>query len=77
MEKILRSFGKLKPGYVGKQRLLGFEKGRLFDEEGMFAFDTSIKSVAIDVGAANNPLTFDVGAFQSILQHFRRFNTNL
>merc|ERR1719353_959366 len=61
LEKILRSFGKLKPGYEGSQRLLGFQKGRLFDEQGMFAFDGSIKSVAIDVGAANNPLTFDLG----------------
>jgi len=31
----------------------------------MFAFDTSITSVAIDVGAANNPLTFDLGADSS------------
>lgn len=61
LEKILRSFGKNKPKYKGKQRLLGFQKGRLFDEQGMFAFDGSIKSVAIDVGAANNPLTFDLG----------------
>jgi hypothetical protein len=61
LEKILRSFGKLKPGYSGKQRLLGFQKGRLFDDDGMFAFDKSVKSVAIDVGAANNPLTFDLG----------------
>jgi len=61
LERILRSFGKLKRSYKGKQRLLGFQKGRLFDEDGMFAFDGSIKSVAIDVGAANNPLTFDLG----------------
>jgi len=61
LEKILRSFGKNKRKYKGKQRLLGFQKGRLFDEQGMFAFDGSIKSVAIDVGAANNPLTFDLG----------------
>jgi len=62
IERILRSFGKLKPDYKGKQRLLGFQKDRLFDENGMFAFDDSIKSVAFDIGAATNPLYFDLGA---------------
>lgn len=65
LENILRSFGKNKPGYAGKQRLLGFQKDergavKLFDEKGMFAFDDSIHSVAFDVGAANNPLSFDI-----------------
>jgi len=61
LEKILRSFGKLKPGYEGGQRLRGFQKDLIFDENGMFAFDKSVKSVAIDVGAANNPIAFDLG----------------
>jgi len=61
LEKVLRSFGKLKRDYTGKQRLLGFQKGRLFDDNGMFAFDGSITSIAFDIGAANMPTTFDVG----------------
>jgi hypothetical protein len=61
LEGVLRSFGKLKPDYKGDQRLLGFQKGRLFDENGMFAFDGSINSVAFDIGAATMPMTFDLG----------------
>jgi len=60
LDRVLRSFGKMQPGYKGPQKLLGFQQGMLFDEKGMFAFDSSIKSVAIDVGAATNPLPFDL-----------------
>jgi FkbM family methyltransferase len=57
---LLSSYGKQKSNYVGKQALLGFRSGsQLMDEQGMFAFD-NITSVAIDIGAANNPLIFDM-----------------
>lgn len=51
--------------YTGPQKLLGFKPGArvedaLIDAEGMFAFDSSIKSVGIDIGAATNPLVFDM-----------------
>jgi len=38
----------------------GLQPGKIFDENGMFAFMPHIKSVAFDVGAANNPLSFDL-----------------
>jgi len=60
LERVLRSFGKQRIGYRGHQRMDGFQKGRIFDDDGMFAFESSIRSVAIDVGAANNPLPFDL-----------------
>jgi len=63
--RVLTSFGKQSPDYSGPQILLGFRPGAvhhgLVDDKGMFAFDDSVKSVAIDVGAANNPLAFDMG----------------
>lgn len=57
---ILTSFGKQNPTYRGNQTLLGFRSNKsLMDKQGMFDFDDSITSVAIDVGAAMNPLIFD------------------
>jgi len=53
------SFGKQSPTYSGAQTLSGFRQGAAVDDAGLFAFDDSIKSVAIDVGAASNPLLFD------------------
>lgn len=60
LDNVLRSFGKLTPGYKGAQRVRGFQDGKLFDASGMWAFDNSVRSVAIDVGAATNPLPFDI-----------------
>lgn len=57
---ILTSFGKQRPTYEGNQTLLGFRSNKsLLNEQGMFDFDDSVKSIALDVGAANDPLIFD------------------
>jgi len=59
--QVLTSFGMQAPNYSGRQILRGFRAGQpLMDSQGMFAFDDSVKSVAIDVGAATNPLNFDM-----------------
>lgn len=58
--EVLTSFGKQAPNYTGDQKLKGFRSGSLIDENGMFALDSNVQSVAIDVGAANNPLIFDL-----------------
>lgn len=60
--KVLTSYGKQSSSYEGAQVLTGFRSGAesLLDDDGMFAFDDSIKSVAIDVGAASNPMIFDM-----------------
>jgi len=60
LERVLRAFGKQRHGYRGFQRMDGLQPGKIFDDNGMFAFDKKIRSVAIDVGAANNPLSFDL-----------------
>jgi hypothetical protein len=60
LEQVLRSFGKQRRDYDGFQKMQGFREGMIFDEKGMFAFTPEIKSVAIDVGAADNPLSFDL-----------------
>jgi len=56
---LFRSYGKQATNYSGAQTLRGFRSNEFVDDQGMFAFD-NISSVAIDVGAANNPLTFDM-----------------
>lgn len=59
--QVLTSFGMQATNYSGSQILRGFVAGQpLLDSRGMFAFDSSVKSVAIDVGAAANPLIFDM-----------------
>jgi len=60
LERVLRVFGKQRLEYKGFQRMDGFQEGKIFDDNGMFAFDKTIRSVAIDVGAATNPLSFDL-----------------
>lgn len=60
LERVMRSFGKQRTDYHGLQRMTGFQRGKIFDEHGMFAFDDTIRSVAFDVGAATNPLNFDL-----------------
>eukprot|EP00747_Dinoflagellata_sp_TGD_P064650 gnl/TRDRNA2_/TRDRNA2_154000_c0_seq2.p1 gnl/TRDRNA2_/TRDRNA2_154000_c0~~gnl/TRDRNA2_/TRDRNA2_154000_c0_seq2.p1 ORF type:complete len:814 (+),score=122.25 gnl/TRDRNA2_/TRDRNA2_154000_c0_seq2:70-2511(+) len=60
LEDLIRSFGKQRLGYVGPQRRVGFRDGLIFDRLGMFAFDHSVRSVAIDIGAGTRPAPFDL-----------------
>lgn len=62
LEALLRVAGRLHPKYKGPQKLRGMVDDRIFNGEGMFNFNDQIKSIVIDVGAASNPMDFELSS---------------